>query len=226
MRNFLTLLLESSMNEYKMFNMWPKHYLAERDLRYKLDSSECNLTDASFGLEHLYREMEQIYEAVSSSETKDAKLEELKEQLSRIIARMLLHGVPFEIMNGDTASVPITWIEAVLMNLKDIIGDKKVLTISVLGVQGSTLLSTMFGLQFDVSSRPCTRGVFMHLVPVDDTNFPFEWILVIYTDGLRALEPGLPEYKQNNELATFVIDISYITIVNTKGEYTNEVNIH
>lgn len=200
--------------------------LAERDLRYKQDSSIFNLTDASFGLEHLCREMGQIYETVSSSEKEDAKLKELKEQLSMITARMLLLGHPFEIMDGDTANVPITWVDAVLMNLKDKIGDKKVLTISVLGVQGSgksTLLSTLFGLQFAVISRRYTRGVLMHLVPVDATNFPYEWILVIYTDGLRALELGHPEYKQNNELATFVIGICDITIVNTKGEYTNDV---
>ncbi|CAG2237454.1 Interferon-induced very large GTPase 1 [Mytilus edulis] len=194
-----------------MFILWLKHFLAERDLQYRLDSSKCDLTDASFGLEHLFREMGQIYEAVSSSETKDAKLEELKEQLSLITARMLLLGHPFEIMDGDTANVPITWVDAVLMNLKDIIGDKKVLTISVLGAQGSgksTLLSTMFGLQFDVSSRRCTRGVFMHLVPVYDTSFPFEWILVIYTDGLRALEPG----HQNTSRTTNLQHLSLVSV--------------
>ncbi|CAC5363064.1 unnamed protein product [Mytilus coruscus] len=226
MRTFINLLLKSSTNECKMFILWLKHFLDERDLRYRLDKSECHFAEASFRIDHLCREMGQIYEAVFSSKTRNTKLKKLKKQLPMITARLLLLGLPFEIMDGDTANVPITWVRAVLMNLKDIIGDKKFLTISVLGIQGSdtsTLLNTMFGLQFAVNPKRCTRGVLMQLVPVDD-NFPFEWVLVIYTEGVRTLELGHHENKQNNELATFVIGLGDIVVVNIKGEYTDKVN--
>ncbi|CAC5381527.1 Interferon-induced very large GTPase 1 [Mytilus coruscus] len=170
--------------------------------------------------------MGQIYEAVCTCKTTDKTLQDLKRQLPMVTAKLLLHGLPFEIMDGDAANVPIVWVTAVLRNLKKIIGDKQLLALSVLGIQSSgksTLLNAMFGLQFAVSAGRCTRGVFMQLVNVDDKRFPFDYILVIDTVGLRAPELGHQKYSHDNELATFVIGLGDITIVNIKGENTAEV---
>ena len=51
--------------------------------------------------------------------------------------------------------------------------NKKVYIVSILGIQSSgksTLLNTMFGLQFPVSAGRCTKGAFMQLVPIDQST--------------------------------------------------------
>lgn len=94
------------------------------------------------------------------------------------------------------------WVKAVLSQLKEIIGDKKLLALSVLGVQSlgkSTFLNTMFGLQFAVSAGRCTRGVFMQLVPVITSERLFDFVVVIDTEGLRAPELPYQKYSHDNE---------------------------
>ncbi|VDI11386.1 Hypothetical predicted protein [Mytilus galloprovincialis] len=256
MRLFLDSMLQMlhSKTECAIFVLWLKHFFDERsrntfkfyllkynsdcqalktadisaipDLRDELDKSEYNLSVASFGFEHICREMGQIYEAICSCKRTDEKMEDLKHQLPIITAKLLLLGLPFEIVDGNVANIPIVWIKAVLRNLKDIIGDKRLLALSVLGIQSSgksTLLNTMFGLQFAISPGRCTRGVFMQLIPVDDNDLPFQWVLAIDTEGLNAPELRHQKYSRDNELATFVVGLGDITIVNIRGENTAEV---
>ncbi|CAG2202993.1 unnamed protein product [Mytilus edulis] len=78
----------------------------------------------------------------------------------------------------------------------------------------------MFGLEFPVRAGRCTRGVFMRLLPVPTGDFPYDYILVVDTEGLRAPELGMLKYDHDNELATFVIGIGDITLINIKGENT------
>lgn len=192
----------------------------------KVKSSERNLFEASFGFEHLCRELGQIFEASSECETKHKKLKEFETVLPKLAVRLLLMGQPFELMDGDVANVPLLWMKAVFRELKQSLGDKKLLTLSVLGIQSSgksTLLNTMFGLKFAVSAGRCTRGVYVQLMPVESGAFPFDFILVVDTEGLRALELADLKYSRDNELATFVVGLGDITIVNIKGENTTEV---
>lgn len=188
--------------------------------------SEKELYEASFGFEHLCRELGQIFEALSECKAVRTNLQEYVEILPKIAANLLLMGQPFELMDGDVANVPMIWIKAVFQELKHLIGDKKLLALSVLGIQSSgksTLLNTMFGFQFAVNAGRCIRGVYAQLMPVENTAFPFDYILVIDTEGLRAL--GLADLKKShdNELATLVVGLGDITIVNIKGENTTEV---
>lgn len=81
----------------------------------------------------------------------------------------------------------------------------------------------MFGLQFSVSAGRCTRGVFMQMVAVDGEKLSFDYVLVIDTEGLRAPELALQKHAHDNELATFVIGLGDITIINIKGENTAEI---
>ncbi|XP_078473997.1 up-regulator of cell proliferation-like [Lampetra planeri] len=89
-------------------------------------------------------------------------------------------------------------------------GDPRVFVLTVLGVQStgkSTLLNTMFGLQFTVSSGRCTRGAFMQLMSIDDElkqELECDFILVIDTEGLKAPELAThhDSYEHDNELAT------------------------
>ncbi|CAG2247146.1 unnamed protein product [Mytilus edulis] len=163
------------------------------NLKLRLKTSEYNLAEASFGLEHVVREIGQMYEAMI--ECKRETLSNLGPNsitagdLATVGAKMLLNGQPFELMDGDTANVPLIWVKAVITELKNMIGDRKLLALSILGVQSSgksTLLNTMFGVQFAVSAGRCTRGVFMQLVKVEKCSVPVDYIVVFDTEGLRA----------------------------------------
>lgn len=195
-------------------------------LKQQLNESEYELAEASFGLEHLVRELGQMYEAMIACRFKYPCDLHVATKLAKVGAKMLLNGHSFEIMDGDVANVPLIWVKAVLTELKKLIGDRKLLVLSILGVQSSgksTLLNAMFGLQFSVSAGRCTRGVFMQLVRVEKCSVPVDFIVVIDTEGLRAPKLAHQKYSHDNELATFVIGLGDITIINIKGENTAEV---
>ncbi|ROL29832.1 Interferon-induced very large GTPase 1 [Anabarilius grahami] len=188
-------------------------------------SNQINRT--SFGLEHILREFGQIYESWSSAK------EGLKFDfcsLSSLAAEMMISGFPMELMDGDAAHVPLTWVTAVLDELVKKLGDQKVFVLSVLGIQSSgksTMLNAMFGLQFAVSAGRCTRGAFMQLVKVSEemkTELKFDYILVVDTEGLRAPElAGKSTTSRDNEMATFVIGLGNMTLINIFGENPSEM---
>ena len=196
-------------------------------LRVKVNQSEQQLAMASFGLENIFRELGQMYECLSEGTKKSKDTRKILESLSQIGAEQLLRGNPLEVVDGDAASVPIVWIRSVLSKLQDNIGDKRVLVLSVLGVQSSgksTLLNTMFGLQFAVSAGRCTRGAYMQLIPVDESaGLSYDYLAVIDTEGLRAAELGQLKHSHDNELATLVIGLGDVTLMNIKGENTSEI---
>ena len=189
---------------------------------------------ASIGLEHFLREFGQMYETAQKMidlNKDNPSAATLVVQLPKIAAKLLLSGHSFEIMDGDASHVPITWVSAVIEEVKEQLHNPKVLVVSVLGVQStgkSTLLNTVFGLQFSVSAGRCTRGVFMQLVSLDEKlskKMNYSHILVIDTEGLHA--PELSNEKSNahdNEIATFVIGIADVTIINQFGEAFAEMD--
>ncbi|MCI4382340.1 hypothetical protein PGIGA_G00013710, partial [Pangasianodon gigas] len=128
----------------------------DRDAIAQLDQE---LLDCSLGIEHYMREMGQIYEAVSFGST---KISDKILNLPTLAAKMLLAGFPLELLDGDASNIPEKWVSDVLMELHRMVGEKsRLLVLTVLGVQStgkSTLLNTMFGVQFAVSSGRCTRG--------------------------------------------------------------------
>ncbi|XP_016118335.1 interferon-induced very large GTPase 1-like [Sinocyclocheilus grahami] len=188
------------------------------------------LQDATFGLEHIMREIGQIYESCSSVKKNKKDLQILGSSLPSLAAEMMISGFPLELMDGDAAHVPLVWISAVLDQLNQKLGDRRVFVLSVLGLQSSgksTMLNAMFGLQFVVSAGRCTRGAFMQLVKVSDemkTQMNFDYILVVDTEGLRAPElAGRSTIHHDNELATFVIGLGSMTLINIFGENPSEM---
>ena len=146
-----------------------------------------------------------------------------------MVAHLILQGMPFEMMDGDAAFVPLTWVKAVFQAIKNIIGDKKLFILSVIGIQSSgksTLLNTLFGLKFAVSAGRCTRGLYIQLIPVDKATMgvEYDYLLVIDTEGLRAPELLDASQAHDNELATLVIGLGDVTIINVKGENIAEMN--
>ncbi|XP_051745629.1 interferon-induced very large GTPase 1-like, partial [Ctenopharyngodon idella] len=176
------------------------------------------LQAATFGLEHIMREISQIYESCSSVQKDKKDLQVHFSSLPSLAAEMMISGFPLELMDGDAANVPVVWISAVLDELIQKLGDQRVFVLSVLGLQSSgksTMLNAMFGLQFAVSAGRCTRGAFMQLVKVSDemkTQINFGYILVVDTEGLHALElAGISTRHHDNELATFVVGFANLT---------------
>ncbi|XP_073491745.1 interferon-induced very large GTPase 1-like [Aquarana catesbeiana] len=204
----------------------------------KSDTSELKqldkkISDSSLGIEHFLRELGQFYEAEYSTVVKqNNKYTRQFTKLPGIAADLLLDGFPLELIDGDASNIPLQWITDVLIELDKKTGRQcKMRVITVLGVQStgkSTLLNTMFGLQFPVASGRCTRGAFMTLLRVKE-NFQNElgchFILVIDTEGLKAPELASLEdsYEHDNELATLVVGLSDITIINMAMENTSEM---
>ncbi|KAJ8342574.1 hypothetical protein SKAU_G00325020 [Synaphobranchus kaupii] len=104
------------------------------------------------------------------------------------------------------------------------------LVLSILGLQSSgksTLLNTMFGVQFSVSAGRCTRGASMQLIPVDSSisnELGYDFVLIVDTEGLRSPELSTDQSVSHaNELATFIIGIGDLTVINIMGENSPEM---
>ncbi|XP_066507654.1 interferon-induced very large GTPase 1-like [Hoplias malabaricus] len=231
--NFTKLFIEtisscSTENEKSYFLKWVEILLdmfTADDLSalHQLEEMSKELKAATFGLVHILREMGQLYESFVSVDPETRQCEkEVVLSLPKLAAELLTSGHPLELMDGDAAHVPLIWISAVLDELIKKLGDKKVFILSVLGVQSSgksTMLNAMFGLQFAVSAGRCTKGAFMQLVKVSKIKLNFDYILVVDTEGLRALElTGISTRHHDNELATFVVGLGNTTIINIMGE--------
>ncbi|KAL8176550.1 UNVERIFIED_CONTAM: hypothetical protein K2H54_036211 [Gekko kuhli] len=192
------------------------------------------ISSSSLGVEHFMRELGQFYEAECLM-VREGKLSKNKRQFAHfpsIAADLMLGGFPLELIDGDASNIPLQWITDVLTQLnKKLRNQSRMFVISVLGVQStgkSTLLNTMFGLQFAVSSGRCTRGAFMTLLKVQENliqELGCDFILVIDTEGLKAPELAKLEdsYQHDNELATLVIGLSDVTIVNMAMENATEM---
>ncbi|XP_046850911.1 interferon-induced very large GTPase 1-like isoform X2 [Xenia sp. Carnegie-2017] len=183
-----------------------------------LKELEASISRSSFGLEHIIRELSQLYQ-LPNVVTID---------YAGAAAEILLSGHPLELLDGDSGYIPMKWFNAVFKKLERKTKNARIYVISVLGIQSSgksTMLNTMFGLEFPASAGRCTCGAFASLIPVSEqvrSESNFDYILIIDTEGLRGLvDPKLREH--DNELATFAIGVADVTIVNIFGENHNEM---
>ena len=221
----LQILLDQLCLKYSSF-------LSSDDVtKQRLTSHEVN--NNSLGLEHINREICQVYETyimyASLHESREdiwSKMQFDPDQIPQMFAMLLLHGHSFEILDGYVNNIPLMTVTSVLHQLSLLVGkDKRIFVVSIIGIQSSgksTLLNTMFGLQFPVSSGRCTRGVFMQLIAIDPTltsELGYSYLVVLDTEGLRAPELDVDvSFTHDNELATFVVGLSDLTIINLFGE--------
>ncbi|XP_056608085.1 interferon-induced very large GTPase 1-like [Triplophysa dalaica] len=196
----------------------------------QLELISSDLQATAFGLEHIMREISQIYESCLYVKKNKTDLEFDFSSLPSLAADMMISGFPLELMDGDAAHVPVMWVTAVLDKLIQKLGDQRVFVLSILGIQSSgksTMLNAMFGLEFAVSAGRCTRGAFMQLIRVSEDmkhQMKFDYILVVDTEGLRASElAGRSTRHHDNELATFVVGLGYLTLINIFGENPSEM---
>ncbi|XP_041434679.1 up-regulator of cell proliferation-like [Xenopus laevis] len=249
-RSYMNSLMTLSTVERGYFIRWMKFYLEEitrnGQTEYKEKYSELSknqpelnqlqhkISDNSLGVDHFLRELGQFYEAECCMVDENQIQANQKQftKLPAVAADLLLDGFPLELMDGDASNIPLKWITDVLKELnKKIEGRCRMRVITVLGMQStgkSTLLNTMFGLQFPVASGRCTRGAFMSLIEVKkkfQKELGCDFILVIDTEGLKAPELASLEgsYEHDNELATLVVGLSDITLVNMSMENATEM---
>ncbi|KAL0182063.1 hypothetical protein M9458_021438, partial [Cirrhinus mrigala] len=189
------------------------------------------ISNSSLGVEHFIREMSQLYEAAVSL-PEDALYRKQLEHLPRLCAELLLDGFPLELVDGDSLNIHVKWLSSVFSELNTLVEPKnKIMVVTVLGVQSSgksTLLNTMFGVQFAVSSGRCTRGAFMQLIKVTEefnAELNCDYIVIIDTEGLKSPELAQLDnsYEHDNELATLVVGLSDVTIVNIAMENSTEM---
>ncbi|KAJ8336658.1 hypothetical protein SKAU_G00378780 [Synaphobranchus kaupii] len=187
------------------------------------------ISSCSLGMEHFMREIGQLYESACSLPKDPTSKIQL---LPRLCAELLQEGFPLELVDGDVSNIPLQWVTEVLTELHHLTEYKyKIRVVTVLGVQSSgksTLLNTMFGVQFAVSSGRCTRGAFMVLIGVKEDfkrQLGCDYIMVIDTEGLKSPELAqLDEsYEHDNELATLVVGLSDITVINIAMENCTEM---
>ncbi|XP_075943113.1 up-regulator of cell proliferation-like [Anarhichas minor] len=189
------------------------------------------LSNSSLGTEHFFREMGQIYEASLSLPEKAPSRQQLQ-HLPKLCAQLLLDGFPLELVDGDASNIPLRWVSDVLSQLNDLMSSQsKILVVTVLGVQStgkSTLLNTMFGVQFAVSSGRCTRGAFMLLIGINEDVkkvLNCDFMVIIDTEGLKSPELAQLDnsHEHDNELATLVVGLSDITIINIAMENSTDM---
>ncbi len=122
----------------------------------RMKEKQQQIVDSSFGLEHLVREMGQMYEAARALPS-SLNTEKLS-RLPRAAAELLIDGYPLEVMDGDAgAHVPLNWVTAVLNEVVSLLHDPKVYVLSVLGLQ-STGKSTMLNTVLACSSMSVQEG--------------------------------------------------------------------
>ncbi|XP_073491769.1 interferon-induced very large GTPase 1-like isoform X11 [Aquarana catesbeiana] len=230
-----TKLLLDSMARNNFFQLQKKYMEYTRLNSEELKQLDQSIYSSSLGIEHFIREIGQIYEAECYATRCNSDVEQKKQflRLPGIFADLLMEGFPVELVDGEVSNIPIQWITGILTELDNKTGgQRKMGVISVLGVQStgkSTLLNTMFGLQFPVASGRCTRGALMTLLKVKESfqeELGCDFILVIDTEGLKAPELAYLEdsHERDNELATLVAGLSDITIFTMAMEASTEMN--
>ncbi|XP_035985130.1 up-regulator of cell proliferation-like [Fundulus heteroclitus] len=222
-----------NLSQIKLSSLRELYKEQSKDSENKNEIKEIDkqLFNSSLGVEHFFREMGQIYEASLYLPETDPSRQQLQ-HLPRLCAQLLLDGFPLELVDGDASNIPLRWVSDVLSQLSDLVSPKnKILVVTVLGVQGtgkSTLLNTMFGVQFAVSSGRCTRGAFMLLIKVSEDfkkDLNCDFVVIIDTEGLKSPELAQLDnsYEHDNELATLVVGLSDVTIINIAMENSTEM---
>ena len=233
-RKYFLQCLRLGLNERSARHLYPL-YEQFRECRKAPESADRDkdlkhideqLRHGSLGLEHFFREMALMYEYIAAlkDQVRCEVFDEKLNCLTAVMADIWLEGTAIEIMDGDAVHVPVVWLQAVLNQIEGA-NKSRLLKVAVLGAQScgkSTLLNTVFALNFPVSSGRCTRGAYAQLAKVEEKfreTMKCEYILVVDSEGLMSrVKKSSPNF--DNELSTFVAGLSDITLVIFKGEGT------
>ncbi|XP_053399048.1 interferon-induced very large GTPase 1-like [Mercenaria mercenaria] len=192
-----------------------------------IKKTEKQIQEASFNTDLFFREIGYLYETIIILNKDSGTLGlPAEEDIIHVCASLFIEGNSLELIDGEGFYMPERWIRRVFKKVSDIIGTQNVFTLSVLGLQSSgksTLLNTMFGSQFPTSSGICTKGIQMHLLPLQ-RNHRFQFILILDTEGLRSPELSDGKYDIDNQLATVITGIGDTTVLNIMRENSSFVS--
>ncbi|KAM6178036.1 up-regulator of cell proliferation [Rhynchocyon petersi] len=202
----------------------PETLLSLRSKQYGvLDATEPLWPDP-LGVEHFLREMGQFYEAESCL-VEAGKLPACQRRFAHfpgLALELLLTGLPLELVDGSSLSVPLHWVTGLLRELHTRLERRsRLVVLSALGVPGtgkSTLLNTMFGLRFATGKNSSPRGAFMQLVEVAEgfsQDLGCDHILVIDSGGWigGSLTTAGERFELEASLATLIMGLSNVTVV-------------
>ena len=115
--------IREKRNELSSFQKQQNETAVEK-CQKELKVLDKELVNASFGLEHLLREVSQIYEAVAAQEDIINNPQSPVGSLPRTAAQLLCDGFPIELLDGDASHMPQKWISAVLSSLSTVLQEK------------------------------------------------------------------------------------------------------
>uniref|UniRef100_A0A8D2MSI6 VLIG-type G domain-containing protein n=1 Tax=Zonotrichia albicollis TaxID=44394 RepID=A0A8D2MSI6_ZONAL len=152
MKVFMDEMCYACLDELRTYyhKLWSK-ILTEKKKQEKnsldtdlLNSVSDELNYSSIGLDHLLRELGQIYEALQLMPCKNDSFCKFPE----IAADLMVSGYPVELMDGDASYLPLCWVGAIFDSLIERLGDKRVFVLSlatfVIGVGNLTVIN-IFG---------------------------------------------------------------------------------
>ncbi|CAD8108663.1 unnamed protein product [Paramecium sonneborni] len=142
---------------------------------------------------------------------------------AKIVKEMIQKGESFEFLDGDQLNIDQLFLTQLIQNFNNQ-GEEKVLVLSILGPQSSgksTILNKIFGCHFWTSVGRCTKGIYLQLLKIHNTEYfdnLFDYLIILDTEGLQSPNQEDPEFDKR--IALFVLSISNIIIVNVKGDIT------
>ncbi|XP_052812167.1 interferon-induced very large GTPase 1-like isoform X2 [Mya arenaria] len=181
---------------------------------------------SSLTIEHLFREISHVYDSIIELEEDPMKyrLPSVNDCVDTF-SNLIKEGETVELMT-ESFFMPRRWLQHIFKSVDKRLSVHNINTISVSGLQSSgksTALNTMFGVQFAVRSGRCTTGIQAKLLPVrqhNTDNQVSDYVMILDTEGLRSplsSDVWKPKYL-DNELATFVIGLGNLSLINIMGE--------
>lgn len=181
------------------------------------------LGSCSISLEHFLCEMGLIFELAyvsPGSRSRDIL------RFPGMAAELLLYGVPLELMNGDTSTIPIHWLGCVFTELKHRLPQEhcrmRVLTnLGVHRARTASVLSALFSVMFPVGRS--TKGIYMLILSVPDNlkvDMGCDFLLLIDVEGLSSDENT---NTSDHELATVAAGLSDILLLSIPPHASDEL---
>ena len=231
---FLQYLINSNDADKKYFLQCLTLGLSERSVavhekhdRYGTVKGNPNLNSSDNSvIEDFFREMQMMYENIVILQEmrvdpdESHGINEILDLLSGVGSDLLMNGTSVEIMDRESAHVPVKWLTAIFRKIEERL---KIFKVSALGGKSSgksNVLRTTFGLNFTPENGRRAKGTHMQLLKIDDPlkeKFKYDYIAVI--DPPDLMPEAKPDHSEaDNRLSTFVVGLSDVTLLVFTGQ--------
>ena len=218
-KNFIEIFLKLNQENLSVYLNMLNNQLSRKSLMASNLSLENNFKNMNY-----FREMIYYSEIILDQKIQNG---DFISKLTNKFVDLMLKGQYVELINGNCCGFNVNFFKILFKKLENRLGKKNFFILSTLGLQSSgksTMLNTMFNLDFSVGIGRCTKGINMQLLKMDPKlkkKNSCDYILILDTEGLRSTEQMNgnieKDYKRDNELSTFIAGISDLTILNIMG---------